>query len=67
MKQILLLLILLCTGCSTFQYEKQQGKIYITSDILPTITNDKSVPIQQGMQHRIIINGKIEYKIFYVF
>jgi len=67
MKQILLLLVLFCTGCSTMHYERQHGKIYLTSDALPTITNDKNMVVDPGLQHRLIINGKIEYKIIYSF
>ena len=67
MKLILLLLVLFCTGCSTMHYERQQGKVYITSDTLPTITNDTHLPLDPGIQHRVIINGKIEYRITYTF
>lgn len=46
---------------------RKNGKVYITTGVLPPITNDKSFGSEVGTHHRILINGKIEYRIIHTF
>lgn len=66
-KLFIIVFILLSSGCSTFEVMKKNGKVYITTDVLPPITNDKGYGADPGTHHRIMINGKIEYRIIHTF
>ncbi len=68
MKLLIILSVILLSGCSTMNFERTKGKVYITSDDMPTITNDKKygtyVP---GSSQRILVNGRITYQFIYTF
>ncbi len=66
--KFIILLLLLCSGCSSMQFERSKGKVYITSDEMPTITNDKAYGTQKpGSSQRIMINGRVTYQFIYTF
>lgn len=67
MIKLAIIVILFCTGCTTLDIARKNGKVYITTDVMPTITNDKSFGDEKGTHHRIIINGKIQYRIVHTF
>ena len=66
MKHLLVLLAVLCTGCSTVSMK--HGKFYITNESLPTITNDRHYNDNEPMSQKILVNGnKIQYQYHYKF
>ncbi len=68
MKLLIIFLVIALSGCSGMQYERSKGKVYITSDEMPTITNDKAYGTQKpGSQQRILVNGRITYQFIYTF
>jgi hypothetical protein len=67
MKTLFILLLLFCTGCSTFDMHRVGSKVTVTNDVFPDITNDKEYTKGVGTQYRILVNGSVVWQFIYIF